>query len=505
MPLTANPQNRLPLPPGWAIMSAGFPMHLSPSSPPARLLLPCLLLTLALMACVPPRYRKEAAAAEANSAVAALPATTAGTTSTTTIIFQLNNIKPAGAAREVEALKQVVGANPVGGKRRIGFGMVPPMLLAHSIPELRAIVESGFDLAEQHDLPVYFQVDDINSPPNDAVGPKLRYYDDPMMCEWSTFPTPGATHGTVPELWINWGQWFSRPAIPCLASPRLRGFARTQLREGVLKPLMARLEQLRTQDKAYLFAGINVGWETNIPDYRPGKPLYSIGGASLPKDLHAKPPRVMPAANLVQTGFGALHHLGYDAAKLSAAALNDGVSEETFFVGRCHAVIQSYSALLAEACRTAGLPRQQVHTHMIAIESAAAVESTMIPPIWAAVNRDSLPGFTLCQESGAIYAMPQLVEKIAAGHVRLDEPPQRAFVVAETYFRAAPTPEKMRAFLAELFGEGAVLINFWGWGDPASSPYFMPRTGETPFKAIIDWRANGPAPFTRATSEGDAS
>jgi hypothetical protein len=63
------------------------------------------------------------------------------------------------------------------------------------IPDMFAAMNLTLNLAEQYNVPVYYQVDDMNNlmPPNSPVTAETLYSNDPNMVEWTTWPQGGAS------------------------------------------------------------------------------------------------------------------------------------------------------------------------------------------------------------------------------------------------------------------------------------------------------------------------
>ena len=395
-------------------------------------------------------------------------------------------------ALNMAALKDTFGSADPASPRMVGYGIQQIRILTRSAPFIAAEVNRALDAAEQTGVPVWLHIDplyawssDAESRPEDA--PPLKFWKDPEMREWREFPADGKLPDYIPRLWFCWGPWCSPvAAVPAIGSPKFVGFARTQLREGVLAPLSGRLAKWRQEGKTHLFAGINVGWEIYIPFYSKEWKLGSNAGHDGP--VAAEYPAAVKGLkldeNLIgsQLGYASLHWRGWDEAKLRAAAEKEGVTRDAKFRQICYESIHDYTQALAEECHEAGLGPDKVYTHIVAL--ATVIEAnTNIPPIWTAVNPYSTPGFTMDNKGAAKFNMDELKRQLAAA------PGSRGtdFGAVEMYFGLGGVNYNVsgeasyKQELDEMFGQGArvqVIL--------AAFP-FGPQSPQAAFSAIKSW------------------
>ena len=176
-----------------------------------------------------------------------------------------------GGPQYVPEMKRTFGPVRPDARRMIAFSPEPLEITTSSVAVMKKTVNDAFDTAERENVPVAFHLDpvyawgaDLEKSPADA--PLVKYWRDPDMREWAEFPTDGHYPAHIPRQWFNWGAWNSpAPAVPCLGSPKFLRFAEYQTLAGVARPMAARVKQLNREGKGYLFAGVNVGWETSIP------------------------------------------------------------------------------------------------------------------------------------------------------------------------------------------------------------------------------------------------
>jgi hypothetical protein len=356
----------------------------------------------------------------------------------------------------VGELPQIFGSVKKDNPYKYAFGLPGPMLLTQSVSQMQYEINKAFDIAEKYDVPVYFQLDDCNNYTTEfgsAASPK--YYENPDWCEWVAFPQGsetwgGQSNGRLPYYWFNWGSWMHAQAFPAFQSTGFRSFVLSQLNDGVLEPLMARYKKLVSEGREYLFAGLAVGWETHIPDYSTGNTLLNVSTSNLPVNILLGD--TMKVWEASKYGYNSLSKLGYTSYNRQAL----------------YQVIHDYSQLLAETIYEAGIPRHKIFTHMVGFMSSnTSLQTTFAPPIWAAVNQYSIPGYTLSPAS-CPYNLSTLVSNITTA-----DNSQQYFACAEGYSRGVDTTyQQSDNYFNSMFGNGAALVTVFGWGREASTSAF---------------------------------
>jgi hypothetical protein len=366
----------------------------------------------------------------------------------------------------VGEIPQIFGELKTDQEYKYAYGLPGPMLLTQSVAEMQDEINEAFDIAEKYNVPVYFQLDDCNNYTTQfgqAASPK--FYENPDWCEWIAFPKEGEewggqSNGRLPFYWFNWGSWMHAEAFPSYQSPGFRNFVLGQLNEGVLKPLMVRYNKLKSEGKEYLLAGVAVGWETHIPDNSSSNPFINIDESNLPVNvLQGDTMKIWEAAKY---GYNSLSKLGYTEYNLEAL----------------YKVIHDYSELLAKTINEAGIPKNKIFTHMISlITTRRELRSTFAPPIWAAVNDYSIPGFTMSPET-CPYNIDTLVNEIKKA-----DPLQNNFANAEGYSRGIDdTYDNAREYFRSLYENGASLVTVFGWGrESTESAFAVSHDPTSPF------------------------
>ena len=390
-----------------------------------------------------------------------------------------------GTPEHIPEMKGTFGPIQPNAPRMIAFSPEPLQITTRSVSVLKKIVNDAFDTAERENVPVAFHLDpcyawgaDLEKSPADA--PLVKYWRDPDMREWTEFPVKGVYPTRIPRQWFNWGAWNSpAPAVPCLGSPKFLRFIRYQVEVGCARPMAARVRQLHRKNKDYLFAGVNVGWETCIP--------INVG-----VDPNHLPPAVWPEQSRNVTmqlweagahlGYAALYWRGWDQANLDAEAKRRGTDTQAVFNDVCWHVLHDYNAALAKSFRDQGLARDRIYTHQVAVGTVKpGIMSTITPPIWVAVNPYSTPGFTLDNKGGAVYDLAEIKRQIQAA-----DPSQHYFAASESYLRDYHDEKAFSDILAEQFGSGCVIKWLYS-AYPTGGTFGLDPKPENETLAIIHW------------------
>ncbi len=348
-------------------------------------------------------------------------------------------------------MKELHPDNKADAKRMYAFGTPGPMLITQSVEEIRDQVNGSFELAKQYDIPVFFQLDDVtNYTANFGNGAAIKFYEHPEMCEWTQFPVEGesyggeSAYGRVPHWYFNWGTEMKTDAFPNIASPAFRAFLKSQLEEGFIKPLIENLKELQKEGKEYLFAGCNIGWETQIPDYSSD----SIIGANLamPEDWER-----------AQYGYGALHSLGYDQKRLIKEADEADMLVDDYVKELLYGVMHDFIEFIAKTIYDAGIPRHLIYSHQVSLGSSLKRYDTMVPPLWVAVNDYCTPGWTMskitCQ-----WDQQELESTIAKYAPGLNE-----YVNAEGYCSGYRDEASATEYIEQLLGGNCRNVTVFGY------------------------------------------
>jgi hypothetical protein len=384
------------------------------------------------------------------------------------LVFQMGT-ENKDFATVLPELKAEFGAKPAGSSRYVGFG-VALMTLKTPVEELRRQVNRALNSAEETGLPVLIKLDDVNF---------TTEYTDPSMVEWTAFPKPGESHGPLAKhYWLNWGSWMALPPTPNFESAAFRQDVAMRLKEGVLPPLLERLARWKDQNRSYLFAGVCVGWESGIPEYRPLRQA-----AVMPRDEQRKITMTEEERG-VQFGYASLYARGWTPQKIQESAAKTGKSVEDVTTELLFQVIHDYSSFFAKTVHDAGIPKERIYTHGVAWESvpdkllpgAWMRKSSRVPPIWVNVNAYSRPGYTA---GAGQFDSDKLVKLLRAAGTT------DGWGAVEAYVRGVESEDAFGGYLGELFGSGARLVDIFGWTAPGS-PY-DPKRAPGALRSIHSW------------------
>lgn len=412
----------------------------------------------------------------------------------------------------LEELKGEFGRQRRGKGRYVGFSVVLFPTLNLKLEQLKSRVIFALDAAERNEVPVFFHLDDehfwFKSP---------ELWQNPEMVEWSTFPKPGETRGpVVPRYWLDWGDppsVFPMP-FPCFQSPALRAEMGKRLK-CIAEPIAQRLEDWSQQGKEYLFAGVASGNETRIPDYRHGYTSY-VGNPeeAQGRDVTQTPPKMvrMRQDELVPLGYHSLYARGYDQQSIERLARERGKNEDQVVLELLDEVAHDYAEFQAKTLNEAGIPKERIYTHFSSTGRPAQPEVTKIslknrqpgslggscnlpPPVEAAVNNYSRPGFTIVHDS---VNLKDLAAQLGKAHAAQEG---GAWAAVESYVTTAQpglpqTEDQYEEYLGGLLSHGAKVVNVYGWNIPlaAKSPYAVKSSGVIP--VVKRWLAGAHLPDT---------
>ena len=363
----------------------------------------------------------------------------------------------------IAALKHIFGEINPKAQRMYAYGKQQLRFLTRSIGFVRSEMEDAFNLAEQTNVPLFIHIDPIygwgsdqESSPIDA--PSIKYWTNETMREWIEFPSENNNQlpDRIPRPWFNWGSWCSpSSAFPAIGAPNFLNFAVEQFNESISKPLAQWIANLAQQNKSYLFAGINIGWETQIFNYRGIDPAH-LPVAVWPVNARNITMKEWEAG--AQLGYASLFWQGWTEEKLVTQAQIRNLTRDALFHLLCYNIIHDYLQILAKTCADNKIPIERIITHIVPMASVDPSRiDTSVPPIWTAVNPYSIPGFTMDNRGAAVYNLTEFKRQIT----RVD-PSQKQFAVSESYLFNYRDEESMHDNLAEAFENGAYMKALYG-------------------------------------------
>ncbi len=391
------------------------------------------------------------------------------------VVFMVTNIHYDNLEPYVSEMVELHGEIDSSSDRMYAFGVVGPMCLTQSIEQMNDEVNTVFALAEKYNVPVFFQMDDCTNYSTDFGDDATiddednKFYDDPEMCEWIAFPEEGEEwggqkYGMLPRWHCNWSgtPFATAGGFPCFNSPKYLAWYEKQVTEGFIEPLVENYERLKNEGKAYLLAGINTGWETQIPDYT------NASYASL-QDFEK-----------AQYGMHALHNLGYDAQSIYEEAVSRMLSETEVIRELLYEVIADYIEFTCKMFYDAGIEKEKIFSHIVSISSTEDGCTTEHPPTDICINDYCTPGWTMSPKT-CPYNLAQLEKE-------LGENGRNEYVNAEGYAHYDDV-ETCTAYFEESLCGNAKLITVFGY-DQATGTYCYEKKPDFYFvKVVKSWLA----------------
>ncbi len=391
------------------------------------------------------------------------------------VVFMVTNVHYNNLESYVSEMVTLHGEIDSSSDRMYAFGVVGPMTITQSIEQMNEEVNTVFALAEKYNVPVFFQMDDCTNysiefgdgATIDEAGNK--FYNDPEMCEWIAFPEEGEEwggqkYGMLPRWHCNWSgtPFATAGGFPCYNSPKYLDWYEKQVTEGFIDPLVENYERLKKEGKAYLLAGINTGWETQIPDYT--DKTY----ASLEEFEKA------------QYGMHALHNLGYDAESIFDEAVSRMLSETEVIRELLYEVIADYIEFTCKMFYDAGIEKSKIFSHIVSVSSYFGGCSTEYPPTDVCINDYCTPGWTMSPKT-CQYNLAQLEKELGVNG-------RNEYVNAEGYAHYDDVATCTAYFEESLCGN-AKLITVFGY-DQATGTYGYQKSPDFYFvKVVKSWLA----------------
>jgi hypothetical protein len=344
--------------------------------------------------------------------------------------FALSKAQLEGFVHEVV---KAIGATG-DARHKLGFA-VGPLCFDMSDEETRQFIHDSFAVARENDVAVAFHIDDSIS-----WGERKDLLSNPDNIEtadWKQKPSTGRR--------ADWGPKPTRfPPQMCFNSPAI--VAAVKDRAGLIgAEFKKELAALKSQGKPHLFAGVIVGWETQIGrDFESGRPL----------------------------GYRALGNRGFSESNLPKDADLERVQ-----------IVKEFMELWANSLHAGGTPREKVFCHIAftdqGLRKADAKESYAVKVNFAlsevAFSSAYRPGFSTYPEGATFKEVYAVLSKHGSpGWISAE-----GVNVSPT---SMPGESTMETYLGRMFNHGAVMVNVfaWGIGGEAMRDNFFRRATENP-------------------------
>jgi hypothetical protein len=350
-----------------------------------------------------------------------------------------------GAPNQTSLQNREFPAMNPGSRRQVAFA---PLLLPLVTPveDLRNAVNRCLDSAEQSGYPVFFHLDDWNHTPiaPDQSPTGAEYQNDPEMVEWTAFPAQGEEHGPLlVRRWLNWGSWQVLGPSPNFESPKFRELMRERLADGIAKPIADRVAKWKQEGRYYLFAGIDVGWETGY---------YTMDHIA---------PGMLQGENNINTGYAALHARGHNAASVAQVAAQNGITVRKAHQLLMNDVKRDYTAFLTRAVHESGISKNRIYTHYAQVgflPNDPLQDDGRASTIEATINDYSRTGFT-----GSATEKQGEIAELLAKHGR-----SKFGIVELNFFPDLLQEDYAHQYFNDNFKLGATMITIYGWWTTAS-------------------------------------
>jgi len=346
-------------------------------------------------------------------------------------------------------------------RHRLGI-MVGPLTLDHTDVQLRTLVQRTFAVASKYKIAVGLHIDDskfwMNRRDLWADHANVEWLD------WSGTPNTGQ--------YLDWGggPWKLAPQA-CLNSPAMVKEAR-RVAGSVIGPAIAEgLANLRSTGDEALFAGVIVGWETQLGrDFDTGRDL----------------------------GYCALTNLGFNAN-----------SPPSDIDGALESVVQNWIETWSSSLVDAGVPSDRIYSHIAFVPkfddphrsgSGSYARSVLYTPPQVAFGETHRAGFSTYPDGDRFRQIYEAVTSHGNPHWASSEG-------ANVDISISPytIPEQtMENYLARMFNHGATLTNVFGW-DIGDSAFVFRRAAENPaaieaYRKFLRGESLDESPLDQSTS-----
>ncbi len=301
--------------------------------------------------------------------------------------------------------------------------IIGPIALDHNPESITQLINDSFDLALQYEMPVGFHLDD-----GMFWAGRVDLWRNSDAVEWQDW------QGTLSESrYVDWVQTRLAPQM-CFNSPVVRA-AMQEFIAPIALTIKVRLEELASQNKEYLFAGLITGWET-----------------SLDKEFSTK--RTL--------GYHALSNRGFSAANPPA-----NLDLERY------QIVYEYIEFLATSAISQGIPKEKVYGHVavfpeslfsqLAAQNPGLDESYLeingFATTTSVINPAFQPGFSTYPTDGVFDQIYHTVNTS-------DTP---TWISAEGINSILGNPPRnpgygMESYLARHYNHGASMVNIFAFG-----------------------------------------
>ncbi len=336
-----------------------------------------------------------------------------------------NPTQPLSAPPPKAAIKQLVGdiIGEIGmtgdNRTKLAF-VIGPLAFDYTDAQLRQIVQDSFDIALELNVAVGFHIDDSM-----FWARRSDLWHDPRNVEWLDWEgTPNTGRR------IAWGPQPTKLAPQmCFNSPPIQTEVRRLATQVIGEAVAKGVRTLEVQGRPELFAGVIVGWETQIGE-----------------------------------DFETNQRLGYCA--LSNRGFSRATPPQVLDTERERAV-QSFIELWATGVTEAGIDPAKIYSHT-APASQTTFDQMKSPDLtYSQLNHFASPAVSFSKKyhpGFSTYPQPGLMGQLY-GELQKHGNPAWASTEGSTVVPSAlESTVKTETYLAWMFNHGAALVNIFGWG-----------------------------------------
>lgn len=308
--------------------------------------------------------------------------------------------------------------------------IIGPLTLDHSDEAITQAIAEAFELALQYDVAVGFHLDD-----GMYWAGREDLWSDPDNVEWADWQETLSQSRNV-----DWIQGRLAPHM-CFNAPKV-----LLAMESFMNTIAAAIDQGRTnlqiENKAFLFAGVIVGWET-----------------SLDKEW----------ATEAQLGYHALKNRGYSESNPPSDLDGERIK-----------IVQDYLNFLAEPLLNYGIPKEKVYAHITFLSKVKYDAFKKINPALDSISYYQINGFATpeimsglnFQAGFSTYPDEGVLEQIHS----LDNGSLSGWAMSEGTNMIIQNPPlasgySMESYLARHYNHGANLINLFSFGLGGLDPF----------------------------------
>ena len=281
-----------------------------------------------------------------------------------------------------------LGTTGDGKRRQLGFGPGIPFWLGQE-SVINQALRRAFDTAKRTNVAAHFLIDD-----------HIGWDERPDLWNWYDPAKPGYNPDNKKNVeWYDWEgtpnkrRYFTPSGTPsqsphmCYNSPAVEKETTRIVRDVVGPALQKEIDNLKKENKSYLFAGITIGQEAGFDDYSTIPKLSDIPPATDP--FHSQLRVSLTQAAILMDEDKAPHRrLGY--CSLTNAGYSKANQPANFNLALTE-INKKFIDFWDKQFVMAGIPCSRIYTHVAA---AVRQDGNNNAPISIVFNRYARPGWT---------------------------------------------------------------------------------------------------------------